>query len=92
MEYWPGDVRIVGAEVGEAVERDVGLDREGEVMFLGEGEGAKEGTVGAHGAGEERGDVCGLGVFGGSGVGDGSVVCVPDCEVLSYSEDSISRE
>lgn len=46
MEDGPGDFGVAGAELGEAVEGDVGLEGDGESMLVGGLQGGEEGIVG----------------------------------------------
>ena len=77
------DLWVGGAEEGEPVEGDVGLEGGGEGgVREGEAEGGEDG-VGAREAGEEGGGVGLLVVEGRGGAGEGTVLRVADGEVLA---------
>ena len=84
LEDGPGDVGITGAEVGKAVEGDVGLEGNGEGVFVGDLQLREDGRVGSLNLGKEVGHVVPLDVLRWLGVGEGAVFCVAFCEIDSF--------
>lgn len=79
LEDGPCDVGVAGAELGEAEEREVGLEGDGEVVLGGEFEGREGGGVTFGDAVEEGGGVGFLDVFGWVRAVDGGVGGMCDC-------------
>ena len=84
MEDGPGDVGVTGAEFGKAVEGDVGLEGNGEGVFVGDLELGEDRRVGSLNLGKEVGHVVPLDVSRWLGVEEGAVFCGAVCEIDSF--------
>ena len=82
LENWPGYFRILGAQVRQAGEGDVGLERYGERFWRDPGERhVRENRIGTHDCGKKGGEVGFLDISWWCRARERGVVCVSNCEI-----------